>query len=102
MTLGCLLPYRRLGIGTVMFLHVLNYAENDGNFDSIFLHVQINNGVALEFYKKFDFEIIGTQKNYYKCIESPDAFVLEKAVAYEKSSTHAQSCGRLEKKDKKR
>lgn len=37
MTLGCLYPYRRLGIGTVMVNHILNYVEKDGNFDSIFL-----------------------------------------------------------------
>lgn len=37
MTLGCLYPYRRLGIGTKMVQHVLNYVEQDGNFDSIFL-----------------------------------------------------------------
>lgn len=37
MTLGCLSPYRRLGIGTVMVNHILNYVEKDGNFDSIFL-----------------------------------------------------------------
>lgn len=37
MTLGCLYPYRRLGIGTVMVQHVLNYVNKDGNFDSIFL-----------------------------------------------------------------
>jgi len=37
MTLGCLSPYRRLGIGTVMFEHIMNFAEKDGNFDSIFL-----------------------------------------------------------------
>lgn len=37
MTLGCLYPYRRLGIGSVMVNHILNYVENDGNFDSIYL-----------------------------------------------------------------
>lgn len=37
MTLGCLLPYRRLGIGTVMVNHILNFVKDDGNFDSIFL-----------------------------------------------------------------
>lgn len=37
MTLGCLYPYRRLGIGTMMVQHVLNYVEQDGNFDSVFL-----------------------------------------------------------------
>lgn len=39
MTLGCLYPYRRLGIGSMMVEHVLNYVEQDGNFDSIFLWV---------------------------------------------------------------
>lgn len=39
MTLGCLYPYRRLGIGSKMVEHVLNYVKNDGNFDSIFLWV---------------------------------------------------------------
>lgn len=38
MTLGCLEPYRRLGIGTVMLNHILKYVEeSDGNFDNIFL-----------------------------------------------------------------
>jgi N-alpha-acetyltransferase 50 len=37
MTLGCLYPYRRLGIGTVMLEHILKYVESDGNFDNIFL-----------------------------------------------------------------
>jgi ribosomal protein S18 acetylase RimI-like enzyme len=42
MTLGCLKPYRRLGIGTTMLNHVLDVVERDGNFDSIFLHVQVS------------------------------------------------------------
>ena len=37
MTLGCLYPYRRLGIGHMMVQHVLKFVENDGNFDNIFL-----------------------------------------------------------------
>lgn len=37
MTLGCLSPYRRLGIGSVMVNHILSFAEADGGFDSIFL-----------------------------------------------------------------
>lgn len=37
MTLGCLYPYRRLGIGSVMVNHILNYVKDDGNFDSIYL-----------------------------------------------------------------
>ena len=41
MTLGCLAPYRRLGIGATMVQHVMNIVEEDGNYDSIFLHVQV-------------------------------------------------------------
>jgi len=41
MTLGCLAPYRRLGIGTRMLEHVLNIVKEDGNYTSIFLHVQV-------------------------------------------------------------
>ena len=96
MTLGCLAPYRRLGIGTKMLEHVLNVVKDDGHFTSIFLHVQINNESAIEFYKKFGFNIVETKEQYYKVrkdfsrkesfltlnylqrIEPADAHVLEK------------------------
>ncbi|XP_033641369.1 N-alpha-acetyltransferase 50-like [Asterias rubens] len=80
MTLGCLAPYRRLGIGTVMLKHVLDYCAKDGNVNNIYLHVQINNESAIEFYKKFDFEIIETKEHYYKRIEPADAHVLQKTL----------------------
>lgn len=80
MTLGCLAPYRRLGIGTKMVEHVLNFVTKDGNFDSIFLHVQVNNESAIEFYKKFGFEVVETKQHYYKRIEPADAHVLQKTL----------------------
>ncbi|KAL7638171.1 UNVERIFIED_CONTAM: hypothetical protein RMT77_011796 [Armadillidium vulgare] len=80
MTLGCLAPYRRLGIGTKMLQHVLNFVEKDGNFHAIFLHVQVNNDSALEFYKKFGFEVVETKEHYYKRIEPADANVLQKTL----------------------
>ncbi|ENN74170.1 hypothetical protein D910_11585 [Dendroctonus ponderosae] len=80
MTLGCLYPYRRLGIGTLMMQHVLNYAENDGGFDSIFLHVQVNNEGAINFYKKFGFEIVETNEHYYVSTQTPGAHVLQKTI----------------------
>lgn len=76
---GCTLsPYRRLGIGSTMVEHVLNYFGKDGNFDSVYLHVQLNNNGAIEFYKKFGFEIVETKEHYYKRIEPADVYVLEK------------------------
>ncbi|CAF1054161.1 unnamed protein product [Brachionus calyciflorus] len=79
MTLGCLQPYRKYGIGRMLLNHVLNYCEKDGNFESVYLHVQINNEVAIEFYKKFGFEIVEKKEQYYKRIEPSDAFVLKKS-----------------------
>ncbi|XP_043486871.1 N-alpha-acetyltransferase 50 isoform X1 [Polistes fuscatus] len=91
MTLGCLYPYRRLGIGTVMVQHVLKYVNKDGNFDSIFLHVQISNEGAIDFYKKFGFEIVETKQHYYKRIEPADAHVLQKTLRPRANQTIQQT-----------
>ena len=80
MTLGCLAPYRRLGIGTKMLQHVMDIVAKDGNLNSVVLHVQVNNEGALDFYKKFGFEIVETKEAYYKRIEPADAHVLEKKI----------------------
>jgi N-alpha-acetyltransferase 50 len=40
--------------------------------------VQVNNESAIEFYKKFGFEVVDLKKNYYKRIEPADAYVLQK------------------------
>lgn len=78
MTLGCLAPYRRLGIGSVMLKHVLDICETEGNYDNIYLHVQVNNDSAIAFYDRFGFEIVEKKENYYKRIEPADAYVLQK------------------------
>merc|ERR1712141_697558 len=80
MTLGCLAPYRRLGIGTKMLRHVMDIVEKDGNFDSVVLHVQVSNEGALQFYQGFGFEVVETKEAYYKRIEPADAHVLEKKI----------------------
>jgi len=90
MTLGCLAPYRRLGIGSVMLKHVLQICENEGNFDNIYLHVQVNNDGAIAFYDKFGFEIVEKKDNYYKRIEPADAYVLQKTFRPKKESTADQ------------
>ncbi len=80
MTLGCLAPYRRLGVGARMLAHVMGLVEKDGGFDSVFLHVQVNNEAALGFYRRQGFEVVDTKEEYYKRIQPADAHVLEKRV----------------------
>lgn len=80
MTLGCLAPYRRHGVGTVLLHHVFKICEKDKNISAIFLHVQVNNESALDFYRKFGFEVVQTECHYYKRIEPSDAYVLEKTL----------------------
>lgn len=41
-------------------------------------HVQVSNDDALEFYQKFGFHIVDTKEQYYKRIDPPHAFVLQK------------------------
>jgi len=93
MTLGCLAPYRRLGIGTQMLDHVMEIVEKDGNFDSVLLHVQVNNDSAIKFYKRFGFDIVETKEQYYKRIEPADAHVLEKRLRPRKDSDVNGSAG---------
>ena len=41
-------------------------------------HVQVSNDAAIEFYQKFGFTIVDTKEQYYKRIDPPHAFVLQK------------------------
>merc|ERR1712135_6844 len=90
MTLGCLAPYHKRGIGSRMLEHVLKFVENDGDFHSIFLHVQVNNQSAIDFYKKFGFEIVETKEQYYKRIEPSDAHVLMKLLRVSKTGSDVE------------
>lgn len=41
-------------------------------------HVQVSNDEAISFYQKFGFEIVGQKDSYYKRIDPPDAYILQK------------------------
>ncbi|KAI8967377.1 acyl-CoA N-acyltransferase [Mycotypha africana] len=79
MTLGVLDPYRHLGIGTKMVQHILEQAKSS-NITQVYLHVQINNTEAVDFYKKNGFDIISTEQDYYKNITPRDAYLLAKNI----------------------
>jgi len=84
MTLGVLAPYRRLGLGAKLLEYALSICAKRPEVEEIYLHVQVNNEQAINFYKKFGFEIINTIQNYYKRIDPPDCFVLQKSLKVKK------------------
>lgn len=61
-----------------MLNHVLNIWEKDGTFDNIHLYAQMSSELAIDFYRKFGFEIIETKKNYSKRIEPAGVHMLQK------------------------
>lgn len=80
MTIGVLEPYRHLGLGSQLFEHILEQAKVAKNISKVYLHAQTTNNRAIEFYKKYDFEIVSTEKDYYKNIEPRDAYLLSKTI----------------------
>lgn len=69
--------------GTRLLNHVLDLCSKQ-NISEIYLHVQTNNEDAINFYKKFGFEITDTIQNYYTNITPPDCYVLTKYITQTK------------------
>ncbi|KAE9546574.1 hypothetical protein FO519_010214, partial [Halicephalobus sp. NKZ332] len=89
MMIGTLAPYRRFGVGTMLISYVFALCEKDPQIESVYLHVQSNNDKAMDFYKKFGFEVVDRVEKYYKKIEPDDAYILEKVVNNGKKSASA-------------
>ncbi|MCO5591714.1 hypothetical protein L7F22_045705 [Adiantum nelumboides] len=81
LTLGVLAPYRRLGIASKLMKIVLELSKKEEDIVEVYLHVQVNNEEALQFYKKYGFEIRDLIRNYYRRIEPPDCYLLSKNLA---------------------
>ena len=80
-TLGCLVTYRKRGIGTKMMKQVLEKVSHcDSKITSIFLHVQTSNEDAIKFYENFGFEIAAEVPEYYRTLTPSNAYVLEKRL----------------------
>lgn len=77
MTITVLEEYKRYGIGTQLLQELINIHREIKEIDFIYLHVQINNDLALSFYTKSKFENVKTIHNYYTDIEPKDAFLLK-------------------------
>ncbi|KAJ7958734.1 N-alpha-acetyltransferase 50 [Quillaja saponaria] len=66
-------------LGRRLLNHVLDLCTKQ-NISEVYLHVQTNNEEAINFYKKFGFEIMETIQNYYTNITPPDCYVLSKQI----------------------
>lgn len=64
---------------------VFLYVQDKNNLFITSRHVQVNNQSAIDFYKKFGFEIVETKEQYYKRIEPADAHVLMKLLRTQRS-----------------
>jgi len=81
MTLGVFAPYRRRGVGAKLLANTMKLAKDDPNIQDAYLHVQVNNDDAIEFYKTFGFKFKETLKNYYRRIEPSDCHVYSREVS---------------------
>lgn len=77
MTITVLEEYKRYGIGTQLLQELINIHKDMKEINFIYLHVQINNDLALSFYTKNNFQNVRTITNYYTDIEPKDAFLLK-------------------------
>ena len=64
-------------LGTQLFEEVLKEVKKDKEIKYIYLHIQVGNNTAMEFYKKYGFEISETIQNYYTDIQPSDCHVLK-------------------------
>jgi N-alpha-acetyltransferase 50 len=83
MTLGVLAPYRRLGIGSKLLEYVLDEICANKKYKDlrqVYLHVQVSNDAAIEFYRKHGFEVTERIEGYYRRIEPADCFILTRHV----------------------
>lgn len=80
MTLGVLEPYRRRKLGHILLQHVLDQSELLPTITRVYLHVQVVNTGALQFYHCHGFQQVALVKDYYKHIPDKDAYVVVKNI----------------------
>ena len=66
-----------MGVGTRLVQRCLNILETElPEVKEAYLHVQTSNDEAIEFYKRFGFEVGEVLENYYTRIDPPHAVIL--------------------------
>lgn len=59
---------------------MLEKARKDESISEVYLHVQVGNDEAKQFYLSHGFVEAGVIKDYYKRIEPPDCYILKKSL----------------------
>jgi N-alpha-acetyltransferase 50 len=80
MTINVLPAYRRQGVASLLLDSILKTATLDPTIAEVYLHVQISNDEALQFYTSRGFSNEGIIENYYKRIEPPHGYILRKRI----------------------
>ncbi|KAI0297154.1 acyl-CoA N-acyltransferase [Russula brevipes] len=82
LTMGVLAPYRSLGIGSHSLDVILQAAASHAKtkISRIYLHVQVSNDGAKQFYERHGFKENGIDETYYKKITPSAAWVLERDI----------------------
>ncbi|KAF1747593.1 hypothetical protein GCK72_024058 [Caenorhabditis remanei] len=79
MTLGTLAAYRQCGIGTHLIYYALKLCKKMEEIKTMYLHVQVNNQTAVQFYERHGFTNDGIIEDYYR-ISPRDAYLLIKRI----------------------
>lgn len=82
MILNVLAPYRRRGIASELLQFVTDKAVEDPEIEEVYLHVQVNNEEAKDFYQSHGFKQSEVIRGYYKNIDPPDCFLLKKTTIH--------------------
>jgi ribosomal protein S18 acetylase RimI-like enzyme len=70
-----------MGVGTRLVQRCLNILETElPEVKEAYLHVQTSNDEAIEFYKRFGFEVGEVLENYYTRIDPPHAVILRRKL----------------------
>ena len=75
-------PYRSRGLGSQCLESVISVAvaQTKPKIHKIYLHVQVSNDAAKNFYERHGFKEVEMHKSYYKKISPSDAWVLERGL----------------------